>query len=182
MNKISKALFATLFTVAALPLHADEAPNFILIYIDDLGYTQTSVPMIVAGPGIAPNSQCDLPVARWDYLSTMHDLAGSKAPLPNDLDGISLRPVLKKGNSGKLAQRDTGFVFHFPAHYTTPITAYRNGDNKLMRQLNTGDIKLFNVAKEMGETNDLSATMPEKVQTMVRELDSYIKKVGAWLH
>ena len=138
------------------------------------------VPMIVAGPGIAPNSQCDLPVAQWDYLSTMHDFAGSTAPLPNDLDGISLRPVLEHGNAGQLAQRDTGFVFHFPAHYTTPITAYRNGDYKLMRQLNTGKIKLFNVAKDMGETSDLSATMPEKVQTMVRELDSYLEKVGAW--
>lgn len=138
------------------------------------------VPMIVAGPGIAPNSQCDVPVAQWDYLSTMHDLAGSDAPLPNDLDGISLRPVLEKGNAGTLAQRDTGFVFHFPAHYTTPITSYRKGDYKLMRQLNTGEIKLFNVASDMGETRDLSATMPEKVQAMVRDLDAYLDKVGAW--
>ena len=26
------------------------------------------VPMIVAGPGIPANSQCDWPVAQWDYL------------------------------------------------------------------------------------------------------------------
>ena len=138
------------------------------------------VPMIVAGPGIAPNSQCDQPVAQWDYLPTLHDLAGSEAPLPDDLDGISLRPVLEKGNAGKLACRDTGFVFHFPAHYTIPITAYRNGDYKLMRHLNTGEIKLFNVAEDMGETKDLTQTMPEKVETMTRALDAYLKKVGAW--
>ncbi len=138
------------------------------------------VPMIVAGPGIAANSQCDHPVAQWDYLTTMHDLVGSTAPLPDDLDGISLRPVLEQGNDGQLARRDTGLVFHFPAHYTVPITSYRDGDYKLMRHLNTGEIKLFNVARDMGESNDLSKTMPEKTSDMVGRLDAYLEKVGAW--
>ena len=138
------------------------------------------VPMIVAGPGIPANSQCDLPVAQWDYLPTMHKLSGSETPLPKDLDGVNLRSVLKKGNEGKLPKRDTGLVFHFPAYYTIPITSYRDGDYKLMRHLNTGEIKLFNVAKDMGETKDLSASMPEKRDSMVRNLDAYLKKVGAW--
>ena len=138
------------------------------------------VPMIVAGPNVEPNSQCDVPVAQWDYLSTMHDLSGSSAPLPENLDGVSLRPVLEKGNKGKLAKRDTGFVFHFPAFYTIPITSYRDGDYKLMRHLNTGEIKLFDVAKDMGETKDLAKSMPEKKAAMVRKLDAYLKKVGAW--
>ena len=138
------------------------------------------IPMIVAGPGITANSQCDQPVAQWDYLTTMHDLAGSKAALPSDLDGISLRPVFEKGNDGKLATRDTGFVFHFPAHYTVPITAFRSGDFKLMRHLNSGEIKLFNVVKDMGETNDLTKQMPEKTAEMVQQLDAYLQKVGAW--
>ena len=138
------------------------------------------VPMIVAGPKIAANSQCDVPVAQWDYLSTMHDLSGSSVPLPENLDGVSLRPVLEKGNKGKLAKRDTGFVFHFPAFYTIPITSYRDGDYKLMRHLNTGETKLFNVAKDMGETKDLSKSLPEKKAAMIRKLDAYLKKVGAW--
>lgn len=138
------------------------------------------VPMIVAGPGIAPNSQCDRPVAQWDYLTTLHDLVGSETPLPKKLDGISLRPVLENGNAGQLAERDTGFVFHFPAFYTTPITSFRAGDYKLMRQLNTGEIKLFNVADDMGETKELSKEMPKKTAEMVRELDAYLEKVGAW--
>jgi hypothetical protein len=32
----------------------------------------------------------------------------------------------------------------------------------------------------MGETKELSKDMPEKTAEMVRELDSYLKKVGAW--
>ena len=138
------------------------------------------IPMIVAGPGIAENSQCDKPVAQWDYLTTMHDLAGSTAALPEDLDGISLCHVLEQGNAGQLAKRDTGLVFHFPAHYTVPITSYRDGDFKLMRHLNTGEIKLFNVVEDMGESNDLSKLMLEKTSDMVRKLDAYLEKVGAW--
>ena len=138
------------------------------------------VPMIVAGPGIPKNSQCDKPVAQWDYLTTMHDLVGSNVALPDDLDGISLRPVLENGNKGQLAKRDAGFVFHFPAHYTVPITAYRNGDYKLMRHLNTGEIKLFNVVSDMGETKDLANDLPAKTAEMLRDLDAYLEKVGAW--
>jgi arylsulfatase A-like enzyme len=138
------------------------------------------VPMIVAGPGVPANSQCDFPVAQWDYLPTMHSLAGSKTQLPDNLDGVDLRSVLNKGNAGKLAKRDTGLVFHFPAFYTVPITSYRDGDFKLMRHLNTGETKLFNVSKDMGETQDLSDSMPEKREAMVRKLDAYLEKVGAW--
>jgi hypothetical protein len=61
-----------------------------------------------------------------------------------------------------------------------PITAYRDGDYKLMRQLNTGEIKLFNLVEDMGETKDLSVAMPEKTTDMIRKLDAYLEKVGAW--
>jgi arylsulfatase A-like enzyme len=138
------------------------------------------VPMIATGPGIPADTQCDTPVAQWDYLTTFHDLAGSATPLPEDLDGVSLRPALEQGNAGQLDERDTGFVFHFPAFYTVPITAYRDGDYKLMRQLNTGEIKLFNLVDDMGETKDLSQAMPEKTADMVRKMDAYLEKVGAW--
>ena len=43
-----------------------------------------------------------------------------------------------------------------------------------------GAIKLFNVVKDMGESNDLSKSMPEKASDMVRKLDAYLEKVGAW--
>jgi hypothetical protein len=49
-----------------------------------------------------------------------------------------------------------------------------------MRHLNSGEVKLFNVAKDMGETKDLSNSMPDKRDSMVRNLDAYLKKVGAW--
>ncbi len=138
------------------------------------------VPMLVAGPGIPADSQCDVPVAQWDYLTTLHDLSGSTTELPNDLDGVSLRPIFEKGNDGVLAERDAGFVFHFPAFYTVPITAFRQGDFKIMRHLNTGEVRLFNVVTDMGESQNLAQSMPEKTAEMVATLDDYLKRVGAW--
>ena len=32
----------------------------------------------------------------------------------------------------------------------------------------------------MGESNDLSKNMPDKTKNMIRKLDAYLKKVGAW--
>ena len=56
------------------------------------------VPMIAAGPKVPAISQCDKPVAQWDDLTTMHDLLGTSAPLPDNLDGVSIHPVFEKGN------------------------------------------------------------------------------------
>ncbi|MEC8779133.1 MAG: sulfatase-like hydrolase/transferase, partial [Verrucomicrobiota bacterium] len=37
-------------TLASLCSYGENAPNFLLIYADDLGYTQTSVPMMKGRP------------------------------------------------------------------------------------------------------------------------------------
>jgi predicted component of type VI protein secretion system len=49
-----------------------------------------------------------------------------------------------------------------------------------MRQLNTGQIKLFNVAEDIGESKELSKKMPRKVKEMVLKMDAYLMRVGAW--
>ena len=41
------------FILTSTLLHADTPPNFVLIYADDLGYTQTSVPMMKGRPELA---------------------------------------------------------------------------------------------------------------------------------
>ena len=88
-------------------------------------------------------------------------------------------PFSRTATTGNLPHV-TPVIFHFPAHYTVPITAFRSGDFKLMRHLNSGELKLFNVVKDMGETNDLTKKMPEKTTEMVRQLDAYLLEVGAW--
>ncbi|MFT5130836.1 MAG: arylsulfatase A, partial [Rhodothermales bacterium] len=96
------------------------------------------VPLVVRGPSVLADSQCDVPVVQWDILPSLHDLAGSRNALPANLDGGSWRSVLSQGNSGSVTRVNPFLVFHYPYYAGVPISAIRMGDYKFMRQLNTG--------------------------------------------
>ena len=56
------------------------------------------VPFVVSDPGIRGGTHCDVPVVQWDLLATLHDLSGNETPLPDDIDGGSLKDVFFNGN------------------------------------------------------------------------------------
>ena len=135
------------------------------------------VPFVVSGPGIKPGSQCDVPVVQWDLLPTLHDLSGSSLQLPPGVDGGSLRDVFERGNAGSVRRAAPGLVFHYTCHFHPPVSVIRIGDYKLMRHLNSGELKLFNVATDYAEQQDLAKRMPEKAKEMDRIRRQYIEKV-----
>ena len=135
------------------------------------------VPFVVAGPGVQAGAYCDVPVVQWDLLATLHDLSGNETPLPDDIDGGSLKDVFFKGNKGKVNRGAPGIIHHFPSHYQVPISAIRIGDYKFMRNMNTDEKKLFNVAVDYREKHDLSKKMPKKVASMDKILRTYIEEV-----
>lgn len=135
------------------------------------------VPFVVAGPGVQAGAYCDVPVVQWDLLATLHDLSGNESPLPDDIDGGSLKDVFFKGNKGKVNRGVPGIIHHFPSHYQVPISAIRIGDYKFMRNMNTDEKKLFNVAVDYREKHDLSKKMPKKVASMDKILRTYIEEV-----
>ena len=135
------------------------------------------VPFVVSGPRIQPGTQCDVPVVQWDLLPTLHDLAGGDAPLPAGVDGGSLRAVLEHGNTGAVHRGAPGLIFHYTCHFHPPVSVIRIGNYKLMRQLNSGDVKLFNVAADYAEREDLAQRMPQKVQDLDRICRQYVQSV-----
>ena len=135
------------------------------------------VPFVVAGPGVQAGAYCDVPVVQWDLLATLHDLSGNETPLPDDIDGGSLKDVFFKGNKGKVIRGAPGIIHHFPSHYQVPISAIRIGDYKFLRNMNTDEKKLFNVAVDYREKHDLSKKMPKKVASMDKILRTYIEEV-----
>jgi arylsulfatase A len=135
------------------------------------------VPTVISGPGIKPGSQCDVPIVQWDFLATFHDLSGSTAPLPEGTDGGSLRDVFVKGNDGKVNRVAPGIVHHYNCHYHPAISSIIIGDYKLMRHLNSGEIKLFNIKTDYREEHDLSREMPERVATMDAARKKYVNEV-----
>jgi arylsulfatase A-like enzyme len=118
-----------------------------------------------------------VPVVQWDLLPTFSDLAGSKAPLPEGVDGGSLRDLFERGNNGTVTRNAPGLVFHFPSYYQPPISVIRIGDYKFMRHMNTDEIKLFNVKDDYREQHDLAKAMPERTAEMDRILRNYIEEV-----
>ncbi len=136
------------------------------------------VPTVISGPGIKAGSQCDVPIVQWDFLPTFHDLSGSDAPMPPNVDGGSLRQVFKKGNKGKVKRVAPGIIHHYTCHYHPPISSIIRGDYKLMRHLNSNEFKLFNLKNDYREETNLAAEMPEKVRELDEICRNYVKKVN----
>jgi len=151
------------------------------------------VPFIVIGPGISANAISRVRATGMDLLPTMRDLAGAPLAKPENPDartsveGGSLAPVLKsKSGEGAVTRSHEEIVIHFP-HYDLnnggPASAIYLGDHKLVRNYDTKTVKLYDIRKDPGESNDLAASMPERVKELVKELeaklDAYLKAVNA---
>ena len=135
------------------------------------------VPFIVRGPGVKAGAQCDVPVAGWDLLPTLADLAGYAQPLPADLDGGSFRGLFAQGE-GTVKRADDAFFFHrYAAGY--PHSAIRVGDYKLIKIWKTNALELYNLKDDLGETNNLAAKLPAKTQELHAILMDYLKRVDA---
>jgi len=137
------------------------------------------VPTVVAGPNMLKDTQCDVPITQWDLMSTFHDLSGSKTPAPKGLDGGSLREVFQKGNNGRVERPVPGIVFNYPYYAAAPINAIRIGDYKLMRQLNTGEERLYNVVEDLAEKENLIKAKPEVAKELAKKMDDYLTAVNA---
>ncbi len=137
------------------------------------------VPTVVCGPGVKAGARCDVPIAGWDFFPTISDLVGNRKPLPKGIDGGSLRPLLEKGDKGKIKRGTEALIFHFPWYAGLPTSAIRLGDYKLIKDLNSGEMRLFNLVEDIGESKDLSKSMPDKAAELSRKLTDYLKEVGA---
>jgi len=137
------------------------------------------VPFVVAGPGVKADCQCDVPITQWDLLPTLHDYAGSDQPLPDGLDGGSLRNLLANGNEGKVDRPVTGLVFHYPCYFAPPLSVIRLGDYKLMEHLLTGEQQLFNVKTDYREQHNLIEKNPAKAAELKTAMSAYLTAIHA---
>jgi arylsulfatase A-like enzyme len=137
------------------------------------------VPFIARGPGIKANSWCHQPVAQYDLLPTMVDLAGGKF-LAEEIDGGSLRRVLENEGRGEISRVLDGVVFHRP---NRGQSAYRSGDWKLVITWGMDDRpvkkELFDLSKDISEQSNLVEAQPEKTAAMWAALSKYLKDVNA---
>ncbi|MBN2513913.1 MAG: sulfatase [Sedimentisphaerales bacterium] len=143
------------------------------------------VPMIVRWPGITQSdSACDQPVMIEDFFPTILEMAGIEHWRRGSMqiDGISLVPLLEN-RPGFPESR--ALVWHFPNHWghsgpgIAPHSAIRKGDFKLIYYHATQSFELFNVAHDIGETDNLFASRPEIAKQLADELAAYLRRTKA---
>lgn len=118
------------------------------------------VPFIVRGPGVKHNTFCDEPVCGYDLFPTIIKLALDEEPSSDQaIDGGDLSHLLS-GATGPVTRSNEGLLFHFPHYYkkVTPQSALRTGDLKLIKYYEEDRIRLFDIVRDPGETQDLSST------------------------
>lgn len=138
------------------------------------------VPLIVRWPGVVPvGSRCDEPTLCTDFWPTIAEAVrytpDRKAVPP---DGVSLLPLFRKPTA-KLER--TEMYFHYPHYYptTTPVSAVRSGDWKLLEYFEDRRTELYNLAADPSERNNLAEAEPARAKAMRRKLTDWRREVKA---
>ena len=134
------------------------------------------VPLIVRWPGkIKPGTVSAVPASTVDLLPTLAMIAGEECPTP--VDGESLVPVLV---DSKASLERKAIFFHYPHyHHARPASAIRQGKWKLIENLDDRSVNLFNLAEDVGETNDLADAEEDRAGGLRNKLAAWRESVGA---
>ena len=150
------------------------------------------VPFFVKWPGVVePGSKSSEPIIGVDVYPTLCAMTGSALPEGQALDGVNLAPLL----SGEVSSLDDRALYwHFPAYLQSyavtneqrdvlfrsrPCSIIRYGDWKLHQYFETGDLELYNLKEDIGESRNLSKRMPEKTTELLARLEGWRQGIGA---
>ncbi len=144
------------------------------------------VPMLVSWPGVTdPGSTCDQPVMIEDFFTTILEMAKvtSVEQVGGKIDGKSFAPLLRGQHDESRAERP--LFWHFPNNWGPsgpgigPSSAMRKGDWKLIYYHDSGNYELFDLSKDLSETNNLAGSQPQVRAKLAAELGSYLTSVQA---
>jgi arylsulfatase len=141
-------------------------------------------PLLIAGPGIKSGQQSDAFVYVTDIMPTILELA--RVDYPENFQGRKLDPMRGRSmaplldGTKKTIYKDTEFV----GGELNGDKWMRQGDFKAVmvsKPYGTAQWQLFNVAKDPGEAEDLSKSIPDKLNELKAAWDDYAKEVGVVL-
>ncbi len=135
------------------------------------------VPFIVRWPGVVkPGSTCGQLVLQADFIATIADIFGAKLPATAAEDSFSLLPLLRGGDKPVRDQSVNCSAAGLPS--------VRSGSWKLILSSGSGGwskggersqpIQLYNLADDLGETKNLAAVQPGRVEQMKALLNKLI--------
>jgi arylsulfatase A-like enzyme len=135
------------------------------------------VPTIAMWPAKIPAGQvCDDMAVMMDWFPTICNIAGAEIPGDRAYDGVDISPVLL----GEEPERNgPGFLYFDLAE----MQCYREGDWKVKlpfegfhgspykKAVAPHGMYLFNLREDPGETRNLAAAMPGKLDEMLQKMD-----------
>lgn len=136
------------------------------------------IPAIARWVGRVPAaSVCTTPAITMDVYPTLHELAGASASADQPQDGVSLAALL--ANPAAPLKRDT-LHWHLPHyHHSTPASAIRSGDWKLIEFFEDSALELYDLRADPGEATNLAARDPARARELQAALASWRQRVGA---
>ncbi|HEX4149500.1 MAG TPA: sulfatase-like hydrolase/transferase [Pirellulales bacterium] len=156
------------------------------------------VPGIVRWPQhVRPGTTSDEPVCGVDLLPTLCQVAGVPLPADRALDGASIVPLF----SGQAIERATPLYWHYNLAISAPKVAMRVGDWKILARLDVPDLRhggdivaemqtaiktaslasfeLYNLRQDIGESHDLAAAEPRRVEELAKQMRAIYRQVCA---
>jgi len=132
------------------------------------------VPTIARWPGhIQAGGTSATPLAFWDVLPTLAQLAGAKPPA--GLDGISFVPTLL----GRGDQPQHQFLY-WEFHEGDSQQAVRMGPWKAIRVRPGAPLALYDLRSDLGEAHDVAAAHPDVVATIEQYLTTARSDSEPW--
>lgn len=149
------------------------AENTIVIYSSDQGFylgehgwydkrwmfeESLEMPFVIRWPGtIQPGVRSKALIQNIDYAPTFLDIAG--APVPDDMQGVSLVPVLNAAGKAPANWRDA-IYYQYSGEWTHSVAEHdgvRNSRYKLMRFPRSDEWMLFDLKKDPQEMKNVVA-------------------------
>ena len=144
------------------------------------------VPMLASWPGVTPaGSTCDQPVIIEDFFTTILEIAevSNIEQVGGTIDGKSFVPLLRGEQDP--SRDDRPLFWHFPNNWGPrgpgigPSSAIRQGNWKLIYYHDSRDYELFDLSKDIAESNNLAKKEPQIQMRLASQLGTYLASVGA---
>ena len=133
------------------------------------------IPTIVRWTGkIEAGSICSIPLITNDFYPTFLEMANIPLRPDQHMDAISFKEILL-GTSSEVDRE--AIYWHYP--HSRLEGAIRKGDFKLLYYYKSGEVRLYNLKNDIGETNDLSLQYPAVKDEMLGMLKEWLVDVGA---
>lgn len=134
------------------------------------------VPMVMAGPGVAPGTRRDALAFVTDISPTLLELAGVRASGgERPITGRSLAPLLAGATDQIYGAQDA-----FGIEVSGNAALFR-GRYKIVRNMppvGDGKWRLYDLMADPAEMRDLSRAQPDLFGTMLTEFDAYVQRAG----